>query len=100
MQAALEANGVHFFVQGGGFGSLFPGPQIGSWNARGIMVPDAEAALAKDALAPLLQPDPESDARRLGARSKLRIVCEVLLFGWFIPGKRPRRRAQPNDDRD
>jgi hypothetical protein len=47
--AMLEARGVPFFVRGAGLGSLFPGPmQVGSLNARSIMVPQerAEEALA------------------------------------------------------
>lgn len=45
----LEARGVPFFVRSAGLGSLFPGPmQVGSLNARAIMVPEerAEEALA------------------------------------------------------
>lgn len=45
----LEARGVPFFVSSAGLGSLFPGPmQVGSLNARTIMVPEerADEALA------------------------------------------------------
>jgi len=45
----LEARGVPFFVRSAGLGSLFPGPmQVGSLNARAIMVPEerADEALA------------------------------------------------------
>lgn len=92
MQCALEARGVHFFVQGGGFGSLLPGPQIAAYNARRIMVPSAEVSAAKDALAPLLQPEPEAEYARPGPLSILRMVGELFLFGWFIPGKRKRKQ--------
>ena len=45
----LEARGVPFFVRSAGLGSLFPGPmQVGSLNARAIMVPEERA---DDALA-------------------------------------------------
>jgi len=40
----LEARGVPFFVSSAGLGSLFPGPmQVGSLNARAIMVPQERA---------------------------------------------------------
>jgi hypothetical protein len=45
----LEARGVPFFVRGAGLGSLFPVPmQVGSLNARAIMVAEerADEALA------------------------------------------------------
>lgn len=35
----LEANDIPHFVQGGGFGGLFPGPQISGYNSRRVMVP-------------------------------------------------------------
>lgn len=43
----LDARGVPFFVRSAGLGSLFPGPmQVGSLNARSIMVPEERAAEA------------------------------------------------------
>lgn len=97
MQCALEARGVHFFVQGGGFGSLFPGPQIASYNARRIMVPSEELSMAKEALAPLLQPEPEPEYHRPGFPSIFRMVGEFFLFGWFVPGKRKRRKTESDN---
>ncbi len=88
MLCALEAQGVHFFVQGGGFGSLYPGPQIAACNARRIMVPEAEVAAANEALAPLVRPEPDAQYHWPGAASILRMVVEFCLFGWFVPGKR------------
>jgi hypothetical protein len=44
--AMLEAHSIPCFVQNAGFGSLYPGPQIGAFNARAIMVPEEKAAEA------------------------------------------------------
>jgi FAD/FMN-containing dehydrogenase len=40
MVALLEAYGVPVHVRGGGFGSLYPGPQEHGFNAKTIMVPE------------------------------------------------------------
>jgi hypothetical protein len=44
MPCTLEAHGIKAFVQGGGFGSMYPGPQIPFFNARRIMVPSENVA--------------------------------------------------------
>ncbi len=44
--AMLEAHDIPCFVQNAGFGSLYPGPQIGAFNARAIMVPEEKATEA------------------------------------------------------
>lgn len=94
MQCALEARGVHFFVQGGRFGSLLPGPQIAAYNARRIMVPSSEASVAKEALAPLLQIHAETEYQRPRLLSIFRMICEFFLFGWFVPAKRRLKQAE------
>lgn len=50
----LAAHEIPHFVQGGGFGGLFPGPQIGSYNARRLLVPQSSAEEATALLAELL----------------------------------------------
>ena len=97
MQCALEARGVHFFVQGGGFGSLLPGPQIAAYNARRIMVPSSEVSLAKEALEPLLKIHAETEFQRPRLLSIFRMICELFLFGWFVPAKRKITQAESND---
>lgn len=96
MQCALQASGVYFFVQGSGFGSLLPGPQISAYNTRRIMVPESEASAAREALAPLVQPDPEASYHWPGLPGILRIIVEFSLFGWCVPGRcRVRRDSAP-----
>ncbi|HEX5123329.1 MAG TPA: hypothetical protein VFV97_08775 [Rhodanobacteraceae bacterium] len=87
----LEAAGVPAFVSAG-VGSLYPGPQIASYNTRRVLVPaacrdDAEAALR------VLQP-PLPDRTRW--RDRLRVLLEWFLFGWFVQGDR--RRTDDDDD--
>lgn len=99
MQCALDASGIHYFVQGAGFGSLYPGPQISAYNARRILVPDSELSMAMEALAPLLKPDPDAVYHWPGFASMLRILGEFLLFGWFVPGKRKQRKSDDPPER-
>jgi hypothetical protein len=87
----LEAAGIPAFVSSG-FGSVYPGPQIPSYNAHRVLVPSAcrdDAAAALEVLQPPL-PD------RTRWRDRIRVLIEFfLLFGWFIPGHRRR-----SDDAD
>ncbi len=92
----LEAEGIPAFAHNGGFGSLHPGSQIALYNARRVMVPIACQA---DAAAALLVLEPPM-RDRIAWRDRLRIVVEVILFGWFIPGPRRRRERATNDDEE
>ena len=90
MLCTLEAHGIRAFVQGGGFGSLFPGPQVASYNARRIMVSSSDVPKAIEALAVFSQPEPISKPTHHRPRLSniLRMVIELFMFGWFIPGNR------------
>jgi hypothetical protein len=86
----LEAAGIPAFVSAG-VGSLYPGPQIASYNTRRVLVPSARRDDAKAALQVLKPPLPD----RTRWRDKVRIVLESFLFPWFVPGNRYR-----DDDAD
>ena len=88
--AILEAHGIESFVHGQYFGSLFPGLQIDSYNARTIMVPEERFREARQALAEAGSgnDEPPSNPPTMRFRDKLRVVLEAALFGWFVPGGR------------
>lgn len=46
--AMLEAHDIPCFVQNAGFSSLYPGPPIGAFNARAIMVPEEKTREAQE----------------------------------------------------
>jgi hypothetical protein len=96
MLCTLESLGIPAFVQGNGFGSLYPGPQIASYNSRRIMVPDAYAAQGKEALSVFAQPLESSAPESPSFLNKLRVVLELVIFGWFVPGNRRRAAAASN----
>lgn len=86
----LEAAGIPAFVSAG-FGGVYPGPQIPSYNARRVLVP---SACRDDALAALQVLQPPLPARTRW-HDRVKIVIEYLLFGWFFPRDRNR-----SDDAD
>jgi hypothetical protein len=85
--AMLEAYGIPCFVDNAGFGSLYPGPQIDLYNARTVRVPDEKEALALLLIAEF-RGTPTTPAPNAPTSSKLRAFVEMILFGWFIPGRR------------
>jgi hypothetical protein len=93
--AMLEAHEIPCFVHSAGFGSLYPGPQIQSYNTRAVMVPEENEAAALELIRDFQsQPDePDSEPQRPSGR--LRSFIEFLLFGWFVPGSRPSSRREP-----
>jgi hypothetical protein len=96
MLCALEARGIPTFVQGAGFGSLYPGPQIAFYNARRIMVPSSFAPEARQALEVFTRQDEPPTFRRPSVLNMIRAVVELVLFGWFVPGNRRRVASAPN----
>lgn len=87
--AMLEARGIPCFVRGGGIGSLLPGVQVESFNARAIMVSEEQATEALALIADLRGSSDAPDQRPpTRPSSKLRVLAEALVFGWFVPGRR------------
>ncbi|GAB2909541.1 DUF2007 domain-containing protein [Paralcaligenes sp. KSB-10] len=44
----MQAYGISFFMRGGAFSSMYPGPISNSLNAQMLMVEDDQAELAKE----------------------------------------------------
>lgn len=56
MVSLLDANGIPCLVRGGNFASLLPGLAIGSAETATLMVPESEAARARELLAVFAEP--------------------------------------------
>ncbi len=84
----LEANDIPYFVHNAGFGGLYPGVQIGLYNRITIMVPAPVVEQALEVLSVLTQPDITPHESEYTLASKIRMLLESLLFGWFIPSKK------------
>lgn len=94
----LEAHDIPVFLRNDRFGGLFPGLQIHSYNARALLVPASQADAARALLAGIAPASSEAERGvRPGWPDKVRMVLEALLFGWFIPGRRFRRKAGQDD---
>ena len=94
----LEAEEIPCFVLGEHFGSLYPGVQIPWYNERSIQVPPGKAREAQEVIQ-RVRAYYEPSFIKLSTKSKLRILCEALLFGWAIPAgsKRPSNSADQRD---
>ena len=87
----LEAHEIPVFVHNRGIGSLLPGIQINAYNSQSVLVPEECVEDAVELLRELRQINPENSTVPL--RSKLRILMEGILFGWFVPGVRAGRAS-------
>jgi hypothetical protein len=98
LRSVLDAAGLCYFVKGDLFGSLTVGPRIDHYNRKRLYVHrhDAEEAreLVAEFLAKTTRPA-ETAARELRGRDVLRMLVELLVFGWFMPGRRSRPAPPP-----
>ena len=94
MLCELEARGIHAFVQGAGFGSLWPGTQIFGYNARRVMVSSVDVPEANEALAMFMHPiGPPSSYQWPGLFHILRMIIEIGFISWCVPGGHRRRKG-------
>jgi len=85
-ESLLGAEGIPYFVHNKHFGGLYPGVQLDLYNARTVMVPEADWLHAREALAPLLAAEPvSSPATSTSWRQRLRMLIELCFFSWFFP---------------
>jgi len=100
MESLLEANGINYYVFNRHFSSLFPGVQIGIFNATTIMVPEEEFERARYILIENYEVEKEK-TKGNSFFDNLRIALEALFFGWFVPGKkRTERKTDTNEYRE
>ena len=98
IKSILESEAVPFFVHNDNYGSLITGPRIGLLNAKTIFVPEGSEEKARELISEYLRNTEKetgtNDAERPGysVADKIRMVIESLIFGWFMPGKRWRKK--------
>jgi len=99
VESILSAAGIPFFVHNEFFGAMRVGPQIDLLNMKTFMVSEESGQEAQELIADYLQTTRPAPRPTL-LRDRIRVVIELLLFGWFIPGRMPCRRAydQLSDD--
>lgn len=90
LKSVLDSAGIDYFVKNDTFGALTPGPQIAMCNRRIFLVPEDQLDEAREVVREFLRRTEIPQPRRYPLREKIRMVFEVLLFGWFLPGRRHR----------
>ena len=91
LRSVLDDAGIPHFVHNDTFGSMVAGPRIAHYNRKRILVPETDYEDALDLVSEYLlktEEEPQLNSQGLTLADKLRMVLELLLFGWFMPGKR------------
>jgi hypothetical protein len=91
LKSVLDSEGINYFVRNDNFGSLEVGPRIGLFNAKMIEVQDDQYERANELLSDYFdktKKEPEESAKEYSWFDKIRMVIEVLVFGWLMPGRR------------
>jgi hypothetical protein len=86
--SALQAADIPHYVHGGGLGGLLPGTQIGGYNTKSVMVPESCVEFAREIIDSLHLSSTVAVTRQARG-GKVRLALETLLFGWFVPSRRP-----------
>ena len=98
LKSILDSEGINYFVRNDNFGSLEVGPRIGLFNAKLIEVQDDQYERANELLSDYFEKtkkEPEESAKEYSWFDKIRMVVEVLVLGWLMPG---RRKSKKIDD--
>ena len=98
LRSVFDDAGIYFFVKNDAFGSLAVGPQIEHYNRKTIYVRPEELEEARALLEEFLDKTALGDPaghEDLRLTDVLRMVLELLVFGWFMPGRRRRPSPSP-----
>ncbi len=103
VKSILNAEGLHHLVSNEHFGGLYVGPQIELYNSKAVLVEREDEERARDIISPYCNVDAEfidelqhgdpmpPDSMFMRIVDKVRLVFEVLLFGWLVPRHRKSR---------
>ena len=84
IQMELDATSIPHLIVGQHFGSLYPGMQVPWYNERSVRVPIGLAEEAREVIE-RIRSYYEPAFVNLRKRSKLRMLCELMLFAWVMP---------------
>ena len=95
IRSILEGEKIHFFVHNEHFGTMRTGPPIELFNAKTIMVSEEDFERACEIISDFQSNvKPEVSKSEYSFKDKIRMVIETLLFSWFIPGKKWRKKSE------
>ena len=95
IRSLLDGEQLHYFVHNDHFGTMRTGPPIDLFNAKAIMVSEEHFERASEIISDYLNNvQPEVFKSEYSLKDKIRMVIETLLFSWFIPGKKWRKKSE------
>ena len=97
LKSILDSEGISYFVRNDNFGSLEVGPNIGLFNAKMIQVHDEQYDKARELLSDYIEKTEkklEEADRQYSLFDKIRMVLEVLVFSWLMPGRAKHRSRE------
>ncbi len=95
IRSILDGESIHYFVHNDHFGTMRTGPPIELLNVKSIMVIEQHFEQASEILSDYLNNvKSESFKSEYSLKDKIRMVIETLLFSWFIPGKKWRKKSE------
>jgi hypothetical protein len=97
LKSILDSEGIGYFVRNDNFGSLEVGPHIGLFNAKMVQVQDDQYDRARELLSDYLEKTEkksEEPDRKYSLFDKIRMVIEVLVFSWLMPGRAKHRSRE------
>ena len=95
IRSILEGEKIHFFIHNDHFGTMRTGPPIELFNAKTIMVSEEDFERACEIISDFQSHvKPEFSKSEYSLKDKIRMVIETLLFSWFIPGKKWRKKSE------
>lgn len=95
LKSILEDAHIDYFIQNDTFGSLTVGPRIALYNKKTVFVADDQLEEARNLVRELHDKTEVVDPPAYSLGDKVRMVVEFFLFGWIMPGRRPRREPEP-----
>ena len=95
IRSILEGEKIYCFVHNDHFGTMRTGPPIEPFNAKTIMVSEEDFERACEIISDFKSNiKPEVSKSEYPLKDKVRMVIEFLLFSWFIPGKKWRKKSE------
>lgn len=91
VKSLLDAESISYFVRNEHFGSLNPGPRIPLFNAKTILVEEADLVRARELIANVEHLAAQTPDHRYTTLDRIRMLLEVVFFGWIMPGRSQRR---------
>lgn len=95
LKSILDSEGIKYFVGNDNFGSMQVGPRTGLFNAKMIEVQDDHYERAKELLTDYLEKtkkNTEESEEKYSLFDKIRMLFEVLAFGWIMPVEKNKGR--------